>query len=299
MTRELVLVHGRSQQLKDPAALKATWLKALAEGLAKSNLTLPIADDHVHFPFYGDALIGLMKGMDPADAAKVVVKGEDAATEEEQFFADVIEEVRTKKRISAKQVLAVADQQSLERGVRNWGWVQAILEVVDEKVPGASGLTISLATKDVYEYLVTQSIRDEIDEGVASAFTPGAETVVVSHSLGTVVALKVLRRYGDCDGWVVPQMVTVGSPLGISRIRREFSVPRWPQCLGGWFNAMDPRDVVALRPLTPKYFNVGDEHAIVNRTTVENSTANRHGISGYLDDKATAKRIYDALTADD
>src|SRR5215204_7270587 len=26
------------------------------------------------------------------------------------------------------------------------------------------------------------------------------------------------------------------------------ALPIWPQCLGAWFNAMDPRDVVALRP---------------------------------------------------
>ena len=40
--RQLVLVHGRSQEQKDAVALKAEWLEALNEGLAKSNLTLPI-----------------------------------------------------------------------------------------------------------------------------------------------------------------------------------------------------------------------------------------------------------------
>jgi len=35
--RQLVLVHGRSQEQKDSIALKAEWLEALAEGLQKSN----------------------------------------------------------------------------------------------------------------------------------------------------------------------------------------------------------------------------------------------------------------------
>jgi hypothetical protein len=60
--RELVLVHGRSQQHKDPVNLKKAWLDALAEGLAKIGLTLPVAEESVRFPYYGDTLIGLMEG---------------------------------------------------------------------------------------------------------------------------------------------------------------------------------------------------------------------------------------------
>lgn len=40
MTRQLVLIHGRSQEHKDAKALKAEWLDALGEGLRKNNLTL-------------------------------------------------------------------------------------------------------------------------------------------------------------------------------------------------------------------------------------------------------------------
>ena len=37
--RQLVLVHGRSQQGKDSAGLKGEWLAALRTGLAASGLT--------------------------------------------------------------------------------------------------------------------------------------------------------------------------------------------------------------------------------------------------------------------
>ncbi len=294
MTRELVMIHGRSQQLKDPAALKAEWLTALEAGLAKSGLTLPIAESDVHFPFYGDTLIDLMEGSTPEEAAEVIVKGEGDAGEEE-FVADVVDEIRRQQGISEDELVAEAQAELVEKGVRNWAWVQAGLAALDRKVPGASGLSISLVTRDVYAYLVTQSIRDEIDEGVSAAFTPGAETVVVAHSLGTVVAAQVLKTYGDSEGWVVPQLVTVGSPLGISRIRQEIVPPRWPGCVGAWFNAMDPRDVVPLFPLTPEHYAVGAGHEILNKTDVDNHTSNRHGITGYLDDAATAKVVYDAL----
>ena len=37
MTRQLIFVHGRSQQEKDPAALKQTWIDAWKVGLEKKR----------------------------------------------------------------------------------------------------------------------------------------------------------------------------------------------------------------------------------------------------------------------
>ena len=50
MTRELVLVHGRSQEQKDSIALKREWLDALREGLVKSGLQLrvTVVSSHVY-----------------------------------------------------------------------------------------------------------------------------------------------------------------------------------------------------------------------------------------------------------
>ena len=53
------------------------------------------------------------------------------------------------------------------------------------------------------------------------------------------------------------------------------------------------RDFIALHPLGREHFNNGFD--IVNSTDVDNHTDNRHGIAGYLDDKAIAKTIYDAM----
>ena len=63
--------------------------------------------------------------------------------------------------------------------------------------------------------------------------------------------------------------------------------------MGNWFNAMDKRDVVALYPLDSVHFPINP--VTENKTDVQNETENRHGISGYLNDKEVAKRIYEAL----
>jgi len=299
MTRQLVLVHGRSQEQKDSVALKAEWLGALAEGLAKTNLTLPIPEKDVRFPFYGDALYDMVAGKSSDEAAEVIVRGEGGDDDEKRFTRAVIEEIRQKAGITNDQLATIGGQDVVERGPLNWEWFQAILRAMDRFVPHASGSSIALFTHDVYQYLKNTAIRQTIDTGVSAAMTPGVETVVVAHSLGTVVAYNILRQQGRQKGWNVPLFVTVGSPLAVTEIRktlRSFAPTRCPECVSKWFNAMDERDVVALYPLEPSRFPLDPTiPAIENKRDVQNKTTNRHGIVGYLDDQDVAKRIYDAL----
>ncbi|HKI05332.1 MAG TPA: alpha/beta hydrolase [Thermoanaerobaculia bacterium] len=301
MRRQLVLVHGRAQEQKDSIALKAEWLEALEEGLAKSNLTLPIPETDVRFPFYGDTLYEMVGGKSADQAAEIVVRGEDSDEDETRFTRAILEEVRQKAGITDAQLAEVASQEVVDRGPLNWEWSQSILKAIDRFVPHGSGTSIALFTKDVYQYLKNQGIRDTIDTGVSAAMTPGVETVVVAHSLGTVVAYNLLRQQGHLQGWKVPLLVTVGSPLAVGEIRktlRKFAPTRCPECVSRWFNAMDERDVVALYPLDSGRFPLDPANpAIENKRDVRNKTRNRHGIAGYLDDKEVAKRIHDALTA--
>lgn len=301
MSRELVLVHGRSQENKDSAALKAEWLDALEEGLAKSGLSLPIPETSVRFPYYGDTLMQMVGGMSAEEAAAVVVRGQEGDSEESEFTREVLEEIRQHAGITNEQLAAVVGQEVVERGLLNWEWVQGVLRSIDRYVPHGSGTSVALFTHDVFRYLRDSGIRETIEDGVSAALTPGVESVVVGHSLGSVVTYNLLRREGHLRGWRVPVFVTVGSPLGISAIRktlRNFAPTRTPECVGAWFNALDERDVVALYPLDPRHFPLAPpDPAIENKRDVRNRTRNRHGIAGYLDDAEVARRIHDALVA--
>jgi hypothetical protein len=303
MTRELVLVHGRAQEHKDSIALKREWLDALREGLRKNGLQLPIPEERIRFPFYGDTLYGLVSNLPDDQVAEVIVRGSREDPQLRAFLADVLEEVATRKGITDEQIermgqaaiQARGGAEVLERGVLNWGWVQGILSALDTHVPGASGASIALATTDVYRYLTNPAIRDKLEAGVRQAMTPNVESVVVSHSLGTVVAYNLLRRDGEQRGWRVPLFVTLGSPLAVKKIRTTLAPNKHPACVRRWFNAMDPDDVVSLYPLDRGHFPLDPE--IENKTDVDNDTQNQHGISGYLADRAVARRIHDALTA--
>ena len=292
MTRQLVFIHGRSQENRDATEMKQEWVDAWRAGLAKSALTIPIAESDIRVPYYGQTLFDLQQNKPASEVAKIIVRGEGVNEAETAFIRSMILEIKKAQGITDEQVQQVADKLILERGPLNWEWVQSVLKALDTYIPGASSSSVALATRDVYLYLKNPGVQNVIDTGVRTAFTPGVETVVVGHSLGAVVSYNVLQK-GQALGWKVPLYVTLGAPLGVKVIKDTIAPIKHPQCASKWFNAMDERDVVALYPLDAAHFPVTP--AIENKTDIDNPTPNRHGISGYLSDAVVAKRIYDAV----
>ena len=293
--KQLVFVHGRAREHKDAGALKGEWIETFRRGLAKSGLQLPVSEDAIHFPYYGQTLFDLVNDTPADQIAEVIVMGHDGDEDERAFMREVIQQVKEKAAISDRQIAEVAGQAAVAMGPLNWEWLQGALKAIDRYVPYASGRSIALATNDVYQYLQNLGIRDEIETGVRKAIQSNAPTVVVSHSLGTVVSYSLLRREGKLNRWIVPLFVTLGSPLAVKAIKKSLAPIKHPECVTRWFNAMDERDVVALYSLDAAHFPINP--AIENKTDVDNDTQNRHGISGYLSDKEVAKRIYDALVS--
>ncbi len=293
MTRQLVFVHGRAQEHRDALEVKEEWIGALREGLRKNGLSLPISEADIRFPYYGQTLYDLVAGRSDDEVAKVIVRGEGAGEQETQFIRSMLLEIQRANGITDEQVDRLVDEAVRERGFLNWEWVQTVLKALDTYIPGASGASVALATRDVYRYLRNPGFQNVIDSGVRSAFNPGVETVVVGHSLGTVVSYSLLRREGHSLGWKVPLYVTLGSPLAVQVIKDALAPIKHPRCVTKWFNAMDERDVVSLYPLDPAHFRIDPQ--IENKTDVDNPTTNRHGITGYLSDAVVAKRLYEAL----
>ena len=293
--KQLVFIHGRSQQEKDSKQLKAEWIEAWKKGLAKNGLTMPITEEQVRFPYYGDTLAQMVGGASAKDAAKIIVRGAEQNPAAEQFLSLLLQQYIDVAGISDEEIEAQLEGQALvlERGPQNWGWVQAVLRAIDKRTHG-SGALVALFTNDVHQYLVNSELRRHIEDGVLAAMNLSQDNVVVSHSLGTIVAYTSLRRLAeDGQAWRVPLLVTLGSPLGIRAIRSKLRPIGHPACVTQWFNAYDPNDVVSLNALDAKHFAITP--AIENKGDVDNWTDNQHGIVGYLDDAVIARRIYEAL----
>lgn len=287
--KRVVLVHGIAQQGRNPKDIEAEWMATLAKGAANSGRQLPRGLT-VKLPFYGDRLYAFTKELDIPLASDINARGGEDFDEFLLFQAQMVEQMRAEAGVTRDQVDAELSTVARERGPQNWEWVQAIIKAIDKHAGGLSKGAIEVLLRDVFLYTRRQTVREEIDAIVAKDMTD-EPTLVIGHSLGSVIAYSVLR-FG-AEKYTVPGFITVGSPLAIRAIRDQFRPTRWPKPVGNWFNAYDERDVVALFPLDDKNFKVFP--AISNFGDVKNSTDNRHGIDGYLDDQRVVSEILKLL----
>ena len=212
----------------------------------------------------------MVNGVDADDAARLLVRGEHLSREQETFLKEYIAEVQECAEIDDHEVAEELDPEVREQGVLDWGWVQGILSVLQQRSPGASGAGIALFADDIYQYLHKPGMRRAVTDRVRAAFRPGVETVVVAYSLGTVVAYDLLKQSVAEHEPKVPMFVTLGSPLAVNVVKKALRPIEYPTCVADWFNAVDDRDLVALLPLDADNFEV--EPAIKNKTDIDNPT---------------------------
>jgi hypothetical protein len=288
-TARLLFVHGRGQAGLKTADLQSAWLSALVKGAQALGKELP-ANLEVAFPYYGDVLDDFVKRANLPLTSEVITRGGQPNDNFLAFQADVAQALRVQAGVTDDQVLSEYGNNPKPRGPLNWEWVHAIFRAIDQYGGGLSSDVIEQFTRDVYLYTTVQTVRDAVD-AIVRAQLNEKRTIVVAHSLGTVVAYNVLRA--DTRALSVPLLTTVGSPLGIRAIRDQLLPLSFPAHVQAWYNAYDPRDVVALYPLDSDNFAVTP--AIENDQAVTNETDDRHGISGYLSDKHVVEKLLSAL----
>ncbi|GHK04499.1 PGAP1-like alpha/beta domain-containing protein [Streptomyces sp. NPDC003753] len=109
--------------------------------------------------------------------------------------------------------------------------------------------------RQVRRYFTEEPVRARAVAAVAARIEADT-TVLVGHSLGSVVAYEALCAHPH---WPVRTLVTLGSPLGMpklvfDRLRPSPEAGRghWPEGLESWANVCDRHDVVAsVKELAP------------------------------------------------
>jgi hypothetical protein len=286
--KRLVLIHGRQQQGLDKDVLRDTWVTSLSDALKKKNLSLA-SDLQIEFPYYGDELDRFVALSNLPLVTEITSRGDDTTDDLIAFQSQLVDEMIKKAEVPDELVDEEFGPRTTERGPLNWEWVQAGLRALDRHT-GLSGPILAAFTRDVYLYLKVDACRKAVNDIVIASMST-EPTVVVAHSLGTVVAFDVLRRHNA--GTNVPLLITLGSPLGIMQIRNAFRPLKYPPGVQGWFNAYDERDYVALYPLDQNNFALTP--AIENYGAVQNQPPGRHAIVDYLSNEKVADRIFGAL----
>jgi Alpha/beta hydrolase len=282
----LVLIHGRAQGERDEAQIRAQWLTALDAGCKKAGLDPLSPDADVRVPFYGRLLDGLTARPAPPPG-EVVSRGPGG--EPDRFEATLLMEIA--ERAGVTDAEAASDLPSgVERRIENWEWMRAKARWLSKRAPWLSEKIMRRFTADVDAYMNRPKVTRQVNELVAAEFG-GGPTVVVGHSLGSIVAYWTLSKH--TYPLRVPLFVTVGSPLGIPTIKAGLPHPLGkPLQVAQWFNAADVRDPVALFPQLDRD-NFPAE--IENLADVHNPHDNPHGIAGYLSDTVVARKIVEAL----
>jgi len=139
---------------------------------------------------------------------------------------------------------------------------------------------------------IQKTIRDRFIGSVCGQ-TVTRPHVVVSHSMGTVIAYDCLKRVGACAE--VDGFITLGSPLGLDEVQDKLQ-PGWSRDDGfpsaklgaGWVNVFDRLDpVCGFDPnLANDYRKNGQ--SVVEDIAVQNDGAWRHSITKYLRQPAVA-----------
>ena len=94
--------------------------------------------------------------------------------------------------------------------------------------------------------------RSQVLDLVREAIPAGVPVVLVSHSLGTVVARDLLNDATLRDR--VMLWVTAGSPLGLDAVQKNLLTPGARNPGVSWVSAYDVHDIVALgHPLLPSW----------------------------------------------
>ncbi|GAQ67490.1 hypothetical protein SsS58_07945 [Streptomyces scabiei] len=314
---QLVFVHGIGG-LRDAKAERQQWLRALATGVraaGRAELVSALTQGwlaDVRFADYSDlfnargAQGGAPGGeLDPSD--EQVLSGLlEAMLDElaEQYPPD--SGTRDARFIEqARHQLDAVSSDGRAQGVGEFGRRLVAVTTTLLQLPGlrqgaqwAGGQAFALQLSQVARYLNRHGDRAALGAAIRSRVLEGLDPtrplVVVSHSLGTVVAYEALHEYeGPVALWV-----TLGSPLALGGVVLQRLVPRPPSCpegVGAWHNFWDRNDVVVGRPRLADWIAPSARGVKAQTAPVKSGGLWTHTATKYLEHAEVAGPIAEAL----
>ncbi|MGV9539836.1 trypsin-like peptidase domain-containing protein [Nocardia beijingensis] len=293
----LLFLHGRSQHGRDPELLRREWTAGLNKGLTLAGLS-PLDPADVYFPFYGDRLAALLQPVEETVLAPETMAVDHAlamapsAPPARQLYEQILQNA------AADAGMPADDDQSADRiEVEGLGSIgSAIVSRLQRQLSWLAARTdldeliIAQVFRDVAMYLADERVRQAVLDCVLETFPASGRLTLVSHSLGTVVAMDVLTRLQpQLD---VAVLLTLGSPLGLDAVHDKLLVggPHRPERVGDWLNAWSAVDPITIGcPL--RHLWKGQLREI----PVDNPKERAHSIAEYLSHPAVAQAIHNGV----
>jgi ElaB/YqjD/DUF883 family membrane-anchored ribosome-binding protein len=138
-----------------------------------------------------------------------------------------------------------------------------------------------------------RTLDQRIRARVAREIGPGP-TVVVAHSLGTIVTYELLSTQSTD----IPLWVTIGSPLAMSSVVQPRLAPRplrAPPAVRQWLNFWDRDDLITAKPILENVFGPNDGGVSPRTRRVDSDGLWVHDAIKYLAQPAVAGPVIEAL----
>ncbi|MFF3356778.1 hypothetical protein ACFYWN_29985 [Streptomyces sp. NPDC002917] len=269
----ILTIHGVNQFDPDrapaeaAARLGAVWTTALNHGL-----TVPVEGADVRMVYYADLLqpTGPVSQGAEGDLDHMSPEAAEAARHWAELHGVDLDQAQGRVLTPVRWVAdAVARRKGLDR--------DAVRGLVARFFP------------DLVAYLHSPATRDAVQTRLAEAIERESPSVLIAHSLGSVVAYDTLWRHG----LKVDALISIGSPLAMPDIvfphlQHTCTAGKGsrPQGAGAWVNIADPGDLVAIpQPLTERF----DKVTTNIRTGI--GAFSFHKAANYLRNKATADAV--------
>lgn len=282
MAKVIIGIHGRANK---PAqeTLEDWWRKSIDEGLEK-NLGASLGSTPVTLAYYRDIYFDT-----PLKVKKMDEPYLEAKTTPQPYRRRVLDRIRG----------AFGD------------WADNPLDWLEEHSAVFSKLSKKVLRKvmtDLGDYYSKAEKRQGTQNRLVDLIDKhrNDEILLISHSMGTIVAYDVLRALGrspDFAGVAVEHFVTMGSPLGLTAVKGNIVQDhherlRTPSCVSRtWVNFSDPQDYVCIDSHLRDEYDRNSRRIkvqdvmVCNEYVGKNDKSNEHKSYGYLRTPEVSKLV--------
>jgi len=288
MAKIILGIHGLGNK-PPPKILKKWWKQSIREGLKKIGSDRPFL--RFDMIYWADIFHEMPLNPNEKD------KNNELFIEEPYVFAQ--EDVGKKPHDLRKTILDFIEKQ-LDKIFLNDDLTVNYSFVTDMIIHHYfEELDVYFSPNEAHNHASALSVKDATDKRMEEALEKhnGKEILLISHSMGTIIAYNVLTQCSQET--TIDTFVTMGSPLGLPAIIGKIAAEQTAcsgkihevktpeKVLGKWYNFSDIEDKISFN------YNLGDDykenslkvHAqdfVVFNDFCVNGKANPHKSYGYL-----------------
>ncbi len=228
---------------------------------------LPKPEPEVHKEALCRCLLEGVRRADPdvADAIRGSGHGFDAVCWTYDFYGEHRDFELDRHAIEAAMKQPRAGENDIREAAsfmrRLTAWIFKLGDLLPFLIPHLATERMELHIRDLLRYVrnsngIADHVREMLKMPLRAAWESGRPTLLVGHSMGSVIAYDSLweMTQNDADELVIDLFLTMGSPLGQNYLQKRIkgadrsSADRYPNNIRRWINLAAMGDMTALDP---------------------------------------------------